>query len=401
VKPTGFLNFVLSVVLVGLALLFTPLAGASSQPQQLFSFACQDKQLQECPQGAGPQVMIQASDGNFYGATASGGSASSGAIFKLTPGGQFTLLFSFNGINGRQPGSTLVEAPDGSLWGTTLMGGKFGLGVIFRINKDGSGFRVAQSFPDTFSTAFYFGETLTVGKDAFLYASSLGGGLFNQDLCPYGCGTLFRIDPKTGAVRILHILKPTDGLRPSGLIQASDGNFYGATTNTVFRLTPAGQFQTLVTLPYYTYIDNTYGAAVGVIQASNGNLFGVLQNRQVEPALYEVALDGSGLQVFPGVSALAFTDAVSSLLQVEDGTFWLTSYGASVGDPGSVAQLSSLDGSLLQNIPFDSNDGFGPMAPLIQGRDHNLYGTTQHGGVVSQGNPDGVVFSLSAGQDAQ
>jgi len=389
-----------TVCALGIILILTSAAAATgAQPTLLAALACTDNRDQNCPQGSNPEALIQASDGNFYGAANRGGSQNLGAIFKVTPGGQLTLLFSFAQTNGALPGATLVEAPDGTLWGTTFDGGKFGLGVIFKINKDGTGFRVVQNLPQTFATAFYFGETLIVGKDGNLYGSTIGGGTFDQVLCPYGCGTFFRINPTTGAAKVLHLLSPSEGSGPSGLIQATDGNFYGANSAGVFRITPAGGYQIIAKLPGFVYIASTDGGSVGVIQASNGNLFGVLQNDQAEPALYELALDGSGLQVFPGIAPLQFSEAISDLLQAADGSLWLTSYGASTGDPGSLVQLSAQDGSLLQNIPFDTTDGDKPAAHLIQGRDKNLYGTTKFGGVVPQGNPDGVVFSLSTGQD--
>src|SRR5262249_9627490 len=45
-----------------------------------------------CTDGATPMGITLASDGNFYGATNYGGTASVGTLFKITPSGQFTLL---------------------------------------------------------------------------------------------------------------------------------------------------------------------------------------------------------------------------------------------------------------------------------------------------------------------
>jgi uncharacterized repeat protein (TIGR03803 family) len=90
--------------------------------------------------------VIQASDGNFYGALSYGGPDQCGTIYKLTPDGTKTTLFAFNRLNGEQPLGELEEGPDGALYGTTTYGGSnWEYGTVFRITKDG-----------VFSTVFEF-----------------------------------------------------------------------------------------------------------------------------------------------------------------------------------------------------------------------------------------------------
>ena len=372
------LNFVLSLSIFALGLSFAADTHASDlQPVPLFTFSCQG---QSCPQGTGPQALIQASDGNFYGATVGGGSNSAGTIFKLTPSGEFTLLFSFNGTNGVRPGFSLVEAKNGTLWGATFLGGQFGRGEVFTINEDGTGFAVVHSFPNS-GPEFFFNVSLIAGKDGNIYGSSPGGG--NQLCQGYGCGTIFRINPETNAFKTVHILNgKSDGGNPSGLIQASDGSFYGIATgnesSSLFRVSPSGTYKILRSFPSgdYAYADGSQAGGGGVIQASTGKLFGVLAGAGAKPHLYEIALDGSGFHVFPGISILQSSTQLSTLLEATDRTLWLTSYGAPQGDNGSIVQLSPLDGLLLQNIPFDGADGSRPAAALIQGVDGRLYSTT-------------------------
>lgn len=71
---------------------------------QLFGFPC-DSSLTQCPDGSFPQGFLESEDGNFYGIASAGGTGlnSQGSVFKITPSGQFTLLYSF------------AELPDGSL----------------------------------------------------------------------------------------------------------------------------------------------------------------------------------------------------------------------------------------------------------------------------------------------
>jgi uncharacterized repeat protein (TIGR03803 family) len=399
VKQTHAVHLCLTVICaVIVSLPLAPAARASSpKPVQLFAFSCEDDRPQNCPQGSNPQALIQASDGNFYGAATHGGSQGLGTIFKVTPGGQFTLLFTFESGDG-EPGFSLVEAKDGTLWGATIRGGQFGNGVVFKINKDGTGFQIVHSFPAK-GAEFFFNMSLTVGRDGNIYGSSPGGGILQCG--GYGCGIIFRINPKTGAFKTLHTMNGgSDGANPSGLIQASDENFYGVATNKVFRVTPSGKFTVVRTFPFFdfAYQNGSLAGGSGVIQASNGELFGVVEDAKLgEPRLYKLALDGSRFHVFPGIPKLRFSILLSNLIMASDGNLWLSSYGES-GGQGAIVQLSPQDGSVHQNIAFDTTNGAIPSAPLIQGSDGNLYGTTLFGGTVSSGTPDGVVFRLAAGR---
>ena len=76
--------------------------------------------------GFHPVALVQATDGNFYGANYYGGPVPYyGTIFKVTPGGALSTVFSFNGTNGRQP-SAVLQGFDGNLYGATRDGGSDG-----------------------------------------------------------------------------------------------------------------------------------------------------------------------------------------------------------------------------------------------------------------------------------
>jgi uncharacterized repeat protein (TIGR03803 family) len=74
--------------------------------------------------------LVQGSDGNFYGVTPAGG-ASWGVIFKITPAGTYSILYSFDGANGAYPNGAPMQHTNGKLYGLTNRGGPDQLGVIY------------------------------------------------------------------------------------------------------------------------------------------------------------------------------------------------------------------------------------------------------------------------------
>src|SRR5438477_175929 len=88
--------------------------------------------------GTRPQALIQATDGNFYGTTGSGGANNFyGTVFKITPGGILTTLHSFDETDGSGPGP-LIQATDGNFYGTTSVGGTNFDGTVFTITSSGT-----------------------------------------------------------------------------------------------------------------------------------------------------------------------------------------------------------------------------------------------------------------------
>ncbi len=212
---------------------------------------------------------IQAADGNFYGTTVFGGSSAYGTVYKLTPTGTYTVLHSFDLTNGAKPYGPLVQANDGNFYGTTYSGvGNNRYGIVFKVTGKGT-FTITHAFVLTDGGNPLAG--LVLGKDGNLYGTTFNGG-------SVGYGNVFKITPG-GTLTSLHSFNPApDGGTPQGgLVQATDGNFYGAgylggssNKGTIYRMTPGGSFST----PYN--FDGTHGGSpeVTLLQHTNGTLYG-------------------------------------------------------------------------------------------------------------------------------
>jgi uncharacterized repeat protein (TIGR03803 family) len=205
-----------------------------------------------CPYGG----LVEGVDGNFYGTTSSGGRLGGGTVFKLTPSGLHTELASFShlGTNGLVPFSALVQGRDGDFYGTTTQGGASygdptsvnsgGFGTVFKISPGGD---LSTLFSFHGTNGAYPYASLTEGVDGNFYGVTLWGGAFTNQLflggSYAGYGTIFRITPK-GVFTSLVSFAGTNGAGVLGsLVLGKDGHFYGTTQRggghglgTVFRL---------------------------------------------------------------------------------------------------------------------------------------------------------------------
>jgi uncharacterized repeat protein (TIGR03803 family) len=86
--------------------------------------------------GANPSSgLVQGSDGNFYGTTILGGANHDGTIFRISPGGNYTNLYSFGNSpnDGHMPYAGLVQGSDGNFYGTTTAGGTKSEGAVVKL----------------------------------------------------------------------------------------------------------------------------------------------------------------------------------------------------------------------------------------------------------------------------
>jgi len=294
---------------------------------------------------AGPLLGV---DGNFYGTTAGGGANSLGTVYKISPTGTIVVLYSFDGTHGSDPQGALVQGTDGNFYGTTYVGGTStnctgGCGTVFKITPTG-----------TLTTLYNFDMVhgwlppagLVEGSDQNFYGTTIEGGTVNTK-CPFGCGTVFKITPG-GQLTVLHsFTNGADGAGPeAGLVEGADGNFYGTTPNTVFKVSSSGSFTNLFTFPI-----GTASVESPLVQGTDGNFYGV------------------------------------------------TSKGGSSGNCsagcGTIFQITPT-GVLTTLHNFDLSDGWFPRG-LTQDTNGTFYGTTSFGGSTTCSSGCGTVFSFDMG----
>jgi uncharacterized repeat protein (TIGR03803 family) len=342
-------------------------------------------------EGQKPIGIIQANDGNFYGTTKQGGTSGNGTVFKLTPAGVESVLYSFAGgiTDGSQPLAALIQASDGNFYGTTNQGGASGNGTVFKITPSGVE-SVLYSFAGGTTDGSQPQAALIQASDGNLYGTTNQGGAS-------GNGTVFKITP-AGIESVLHSFagSATDGSYPqAALLQASDGNFYGTTNQgglngfgTVFKITPAGVETVLLSFNFNTGEGN--GPRAALIQARDGSFYGTTFNGGGlgigSGTVFKISptTGASVIYAFRGGADGSGPD--SALTQGSDGNLYGTTSSGGPNNNGILFEITSTGAeSVLYPFAGGITDGSNPSAGLILGSDGNFYGTTQTGGTGGQG----------------
>lgn len=341
--------------------------------------------------GKSPEAaLVQGSDGNFYGTTPLGGAHAKGTVFKIDSTGNLTTLHSFSGSpgDGAVPIGGLVQGSDGNFYGTTASGGAFFQGTIFRMTSSGA-ITVMHSF-----NAFSGGGAVPVaglvqGSDGNFYGTTAVGGQHFQ-------GTVFKIDA-TGNLTTLHSFSgsPNDGANPvAGLVQGSDGNFYGTTPSggahfqgIVCRISQGGGFAVLHSFSGHPAEGGVPFAAL--VQGNDGDFYGTtaVGGTHFKGTVFKIDEAGT-LTTLHSFDASAGEGAnpVGGLVQGSDGSFYGTTVLGGTHRRGTVFHIDAT-GSLITLHSFSGspNEGALPFAGLVQASDGNFYGTTALGGTHGAG----------------
>lgn len=330
-----------------------------------------------CNNGLGPNGgLIQGLDGDLFGVTPRGGAYGFGTLFKLTPDLAFSTVHSFGGAgnSGRAPEGTLFQASNGNLYGTTVSGGETGsgAGTVFQMTSTAVTTLYGFCTQPECSDGSLPDMGVIQGSDGNLYGTTSGGGASSA-------GTIFRLT-LGGVLSTLYSFP--SGSYPGALIQATDGNFYGITGNvsdgtaagSVFRMTPAGAVTTLHTFCSQANCADGSNPQGVLLQATNGRLYGVTAhggksghglvfslNLGLEPF---VALKRAAGDVGATVTLIG-TDLAGTTGVTFNGTattsFTVNSTGTAItatvptGATSGPVQVITPDGTLKSNVSFTVN----------------------------------------------
>ena len=346
--------------------------------------------------GSRAAALVLATDGNLYGTTTAGGAFGYDTLFRLTPAGVLTTLYAFPAIT-RAP-HRIFQASDGFLYGVSgefslngTNGVPFGTGAILRMALDGTVSTLRAQLVDGAVPA-----SLMQAADGTFFGTTKDGG-------PHRYGSLFELE-NTGAVTTLRNFAGPEGLvgsecqvpcRTPGLIEASDGNFYGTAMQggrldrgTVFRMTPAGA---VTVLHEFTGPPDGLGPQAQLLQASDGHLYGTTQSGGLanNGTVFRVTLDGTFTTLHALSQAVDGFAPRVRLVQGADGALYGTTPAGGPGGAGTVFRMT-LGGAFSTLYAFSNGADGGNPLNLVKAADGNIYGIAQYGG-----NLLGLVFRIT------
>lgn len=354
--------------------------------------------------GNGPYAsVVQGIDGNIYGTTDSGGNPNtqSGTLFRVTPSGELTDLYDFCSkprcTDGSSPASAPVVGTDGNLYGVAG-GGILNQGIVYKMTPSGE-YSVVYSFCPTHPcTDGVYPGGLILGPDGNFYGNGGGGNANN--------GILFSISP-VGQVKVLYTfcsVAPNcqDGAGPNKPIVGTDGNFYGVTWGggslgggVLYQLTPAGKYTVLYNFCSYLQGCSAPGEPYGVVRDANGNFFGTTEYSASGSPYGSVFEITSSNQLLVLHNFDDYNDQpYEGVTLASDGNVYGV-FGYDTKASGSIYKVTP-EGVYSRIYTFktkDNNSGAPPVGPLFQGTDGNFYGVTPYG----PGTFYGEVFKFSYG----
>jgi uncharacterized repeat protein (TIGR03803 family) len=418
-KPNSIVRF--AGALACASFLHVSAAGAATETV-LYSFGS------NAGDGTNPQAGLIDVGGTLYGTTTDGGTNDNGTVFSINPTtGAETVVWSFgSGSDGTFPYAGLIDV-GGTLYGTTTDGGTNDNGTVFSINPTTGAETVVWSFGSGSDGTFPYAGL--IGVRGTLYGTTYEGG---TGTCTrggnnVGCGTVFSINPTTGAETVLYSF--TNGnyngsygaLPKAGLIDVR-GILYGTTyeggpgtcvhggdnvgCGTVFTINPTtGREQTQDAFfggpdGNYPEAGLTVGSRFNVVSTFYGTTSeggtGTGCRRSGCGTVFLSATTGTEKRLYSFCSQTSCSDGANPQAGLIDvnGTLYGTTAGGGANGGGTVFSIDSMTAAETVLYSFCSQpsctDGEYPRAGLID-IGGTLYGTTAGGGA----NGDGTVFSIT------
>jgi RHS repeat-associated protein len=353
--------------------------------------------------GIGPAGVLQMdSSGNIYGTTGGGGAHAFGTVFKMTPAGAESVLYSFCPVSGcadgQDPVAGVVFDGSGNMYGTTQYGGANGNGVLFKLTSTGTE-SVLHSFGGA-NDATNPNSGLLMDGSGNLYGVTANGGA-------HGEGAIFKVT-SAGVESVLYSFCPTgtcpDGQNPGGpLAMDNAGNIYGTVSGggahgdgAVFKVTSTG-----VESVVYSFCpgggscsDGEFPGA-GVIIDSSNNLYGTTLGGGANGfgTVFEIPSGGAESVLYSFCHGTGCADGTVPLPLTMDSGGNL--YGMTQSGGGVFQVTAGGTETVLYTFCQLSGcaDGQDPDGSLLIDNAGNVYGTTQLGG--THGSLGGTLFELT------
>ncbi len=315
-----------------------------------------------CADGLDPSDMILGTDGNFYGTTSAGGTSTDGVIFKMTPGGKESTLYTLCAKSPCSDGGPpwgIVQGIDGNFYGATTT-------TIFKVTPSGI-YKVLFTLVCGKTCSNGWGPTVPPiqGSDGNFYGTTSAGANHNS-------GVVYEITPG-GTYTVLHHFcsqtNCTDGTYPTYLVEHANGNLYGiaryggasGNTGTIFKITPNKKFSVVHTF-------DVANIPQSLIIGSDGNFYGT------------VAIGGAfGGKIFEMTPEEVYTElyqfdsntSPELLMQATDGLFYGTTASGGTLGYGEAFSFSNNLAPFVRTMPSVAKVG---QQVLILG--NNLTGTS-------------------------
>lgn len=367
----------------------------------LYSFCAQTG----CPDGSNPRAdLVMDTAGNLYGTTLYGGTSGVGTVFELSPSGTETVRHSFaaSHTDGHYPYAGLLMDTTGNLYSTAQSGGAKGLGTVFKLSPNGTetllySFCVLAGCAD----GYHPRAGLIMDTKGNLYGTAFDGGA-------YDAGAVFELSP-SGTETVLHSfcqqMGCPDGYYPqAGLVMDTNGNLYGTTLyngayggGTVFKISSDGTATTFYNFCTATGCKNGRYPQAGLILDTNGNLYGTTYGGGAygKGTVFELSPSGAETVLHSFCARTGCPDGShprADLVMDTAGNLYGTTYDGGTNRVGTVFKLSpNGTETVLHSFAANGSDGTHPYAGLVMDTVGHLYGTTYSGGA----NGYGTVFKVT------
>lgn len=294
-----------------------------------------------------PTLLTVGPDGRLYGYTIFGGldgcngDCGNGVLYRLnTDGSDSKVLYRFCSDTTcgdlRQTPSSLLAGTDGNVYGLMVPGASSSYASIFRITPSTGAFATVLNFSST-TLAAGFPLGLTLAPDGTFYGITIGNPAI-----------VFHFTPSTGTLTTVAVNFPVfDGFLPSGpvfgLTIGPNGNLYGLYS--VYGENGTGLFEVesdgnnLQLFPFFINGSDVVPAS-GLLLASDGNFWGAVQYGNGGPGdIFTLSpTDGTLIQTLTPFSKASAVGAYPvQIIQATDGTLWGTTYGYGAASTGHFA----------------------------------------------------------------